>query len=200
MPEFDTIADDLCTQGWSLRPHFLRAPQVAALRDALCAGASLSPAAIGRAGERLRDQSIRSDSIRWLDVLRPAERDYLALMERLRLHLNQRLLLGLFDHEAHFARYAPGEFYRRHVDAFRAAATDTRARRVLTTVVYLNDDWRTQDGGELVVCDQDEREVVRVLPCAGTAIFFMSEEFPHEVLPAARERLSIAGWFRRRGL
>jgi SM-20-related protein len=28
---------------------------------------------------------------------------------------------------------------------------------------------------------------------------FLTERFEHEVLPATRERLSITGWFRRRG-
>jgi SM-20-related protein len=199
MSDFNAIADDLCTQGWSLRPQFLTARQVAALRDELRTGESLRPAGIGRETGLQRDAAIRSDSIRWLDVLAPAERDYLALMERLRLYLNQRLMFGLFDYEAHFARYAPGEFYRRHLDTFRMGAADTKPVRVLTTVAYLNEDWRAEDGGELVVWGRGGGEVLRTAPRAGTAIFFMSEEFSHEVLPAQRERLSIAGWFRRRG-
>jgi hypothetical protein len=84
MSDFNAIADDLCTQGWSLRPQFLTARQVAALRDELRAGESLRPAGIGRETGLQRDAAIRSDSIRWLDVLAPAERDYLALMKRLR--------------------------------------------------------------------------------------------------------------------
>lgn len=38
-----------------------------------------------------------------------------------------------------------------------------------------------------------------VLPQAGTLALFLSSEMPHEVLPATRERLSLTGWFRRRG-
>jgi hypothetical protein len=34
----------------------------------------------------------------------------------------------------------------------------------------------------------------------GTLVVFLSDRFPHEVLPARRERLSLAGWFRRRSL
>lgn len=30
----------------------------------------------------------------------------------------------------------------------------------------------------------------------GTLVVFLSEEFEHEVLPAKRDRYSIAGWFR----
>jgi len=35
-----------------------------------------------------------------------------------------------------------------------------------------------------------------VLPQLGTLVVFLSEEFPHEVLAAQRDRYSIAGWFR----
>lgn len=199
MSEFDAIADDLHAQGWSLRPNFLTAAQVAALRGAVSVDDGFAPAGVGRGDGLQRDDSIRGDRIRWLDVEHGAERDYLALMDRLRLHLNQHLQLGLFDYEAHFARYAAGDFYRRHVDAFRQASVDNKPRRVLTSVVYLNSQWVSADGGELVVWDHAGNQVLRVEPRAGAAIFFMSEEFPHEVLPARSERLSIAGWFRRRG-
>ncbi len=199
MSEFDAIADDLHAQGWSLRMNFLTAAQVDALQGAVPAGEGLAPAGVGRGSALQRDDSIRGDSIRWLDVEHVAEREYLALMDRLRLSLNQRLLLGLFDYEAHFARYAAGDFYQRHVDAFRQTGLDNKPRRVLTSVVYLNAQWTPADGGELVVWDHAGNQVLRVEPRAGAAIFFMSDEFPHEVLPASRERLSIAGWFRRRG-
>ena len=36
----------------------------------------------------------------------------------------------------------------------------------------------------------------RVMPRMGKLAVFLSEEFPHEVLPARRDRYSIAGWFR----
>ena len=34
----------------------------------------------------------------------------------------------------------------------------------------------------------------------GTFVAFLSADFEHEVLPARRERLALAGWFRRRVL
>ncbi|WP_255856521.1 2OG-Fe(II) oxygenase [Marinobacterium rhizophilum] len=36
----------------------------------------------------------------------------------------------------------------------------------------------------------------RVEPCYGTLVVFLSDRFPHEVLPARRQRLSLAGWYR----
>ena len=37
---------------------------------------------------------------------------------------------------------------------------------------------------------------IRVAPAVGTLAVFLSEDFEHEVLPARRDRYSIAGWFR----
>jgi SM-20-related protein len=38
-----------------------------------------------------------------------------------------------------------------------------------------------------------------VVPTGGCLVVFLSGEVPHEVMPATRERLSLTGWFRRRG-
>src|SRR5450830_1584970 len=38
-----------------------------------------------------------------------------------------------------------------------------------------------------------------VVPSGGCLVVFLSGDVPHEVLPATRERLSLTGWFRRRG-
>jgi SM-20-related protein len=40
---------------------------------------------------------------------------------------------------------------------------------------------------------------IRCEPTGGCLVVFLSGEVPHEVLPATRERLSLTGWFRRRG-
>jgi SM-20-related protein len=68
-------------------------------------------------------------------------------------------------------------------------------------VLYLNEDWARDDGGELRLhLDAAEAGKIQdVLPVGGTLVLFLSEHFAHEVLPANRERLSLAGWFRTRG-
>ena len=58
--------------------------------------------------------------------------------------------------------------------------------------------WQAEHGGALRLYLADGRED-DVLPQAGTLALFLSSEMPHEVLPATRERLSLTGWFRRRG-
>jgi SM-20-related protein len=42
-----------------------------------------------------------------------------------------------------------------------------------------------------------EDEVGRdLLPDAGRLVCFLSDRFPHQVLPARRERFSLTGWFK----
>ena len=68
--------------------------------------------------------------------------------------------------------------------------------RVLSSVTYLNADWGDRDGGALRL--YLPRGAHDIAPRGGSLVLFLSAEIEHEVLPATRERLSIAGWFRRR--
>lgn len=152
-------------------------------------------AGIGRENDHHVNRFVRGDWVYWPAPDEPGVAAYLEFMESLRLQLNRRLFLGLFDYECHFACYPVGARYLRHVDAFRG---DTN--RVLSTVLYLNPDWSVDDGGELLLyrgndCDPFES----VSPAFGTLVVFLSEEFPHEVLPALRPRYSLTGWFRVNG-
>jgi len=75
---------------------------------------------------------------------------------------------------------------------------DPETRRMVSAVIYLNEAWLPEDGGQLRMYLGDER-VHDVQPTGGCLVVFLSGEVPHEVLPAQRERLSLTGWFRRRG-
>jgi SM-20-related protein len=191
------IVDDLAEQGWSLQPVF--APQTLTLELAdecrkRAAQGELIPASIGRGpGQEVRE-GVRGDRIQWLDAgLSPACDQYLALMDGLRQGLNRELYLGLDDYECHFAWYPPGAFYQKHLDRFR-----DDDRRAVSAVFYLNPDWQAEQGGalRLYLADETTRDVQ---PQAGSLLVFLSADLPHEVLPASRERLSLTGWFRRRG-
>ena len=75
--------------------------------------------------------------------------------------------------------------------------TERGARRVLSLVTYLNPGWQLADGGELAIYDGQGAQIIhKVMPAYGTVVVFLSTEVPHEVLPANRDRYSIAGWFR----
>ena len=71
--------------------------------------------------------------------------------------------------------------------------------RILSTVYYLNEDWRAGDRGQLVFFAPTGNTVITTVnPTFGSMIIFLSESFPHEVLIAHAKRRSIAGWFRGR--
>jgi len=157
----------------------------------------LRRAGIGRGESWQLREDIRGDYVRWIDFSTPGPfSEFLAgYYEPLRLACNRELLLGLYEYEGHVTVYPPGRFYRRHVDQFRGAQ-----HRKLSVILYLNDDWAKDDGGELrmYLPDGEGERVLDVLPEAGTLVAFLSHEIPHEVLPAKRERLSLTGWFRTR--
>lgn len=149
-------------------------------------------AGIGREHEHQLNQFVRRDRIRWLDMSHPPVQFYLQWAEHLRQHLNQELFLGLFDYESHYAHYPNGAFYKKHLDTFKG-----NSNRRLSSILYLNPAWQPADGGELVMYAQKDNHVLEtVLPTFGTMVIFLSEEFPHEVLPTQCSRYSLTGWYR----
>ena len=185
----DTIIDAFYQHGWVWLPQFLSTELNNALLHEAQHSSELTPAGIGRQQAHQLNQQVRRDATQWFDGKSQAQQQYLALMAELQLQFNRRCFLGLFDFECHFARYQQGDYYQKHLDAFRG-----RSNRVLTTVSYLN---TVQAGGELVLYDADDSLLTTLSPTAGALLLFESERFPHEVLPAADPRYSIAGWFRK---
>ncbi|MFQ6370479.1 2OG-Fe(II) oxygenase [Shewanella sp. YIC-542] len=190
---FDKVADGIAQSGYLVLPQVLAPSLVGQLQQRLGQHASLTfhEASIGRGRQQQKNQAIRGDRICWLDGENPIDHQWLSLMEQLRLGLNQRLFMGLFDYEGHYAWYPPGTFYRKHVDALPGSRN-----RILTTVLFLNHQWGDDDGGELRMFDAQHQLLQTISPQAGTLVIFLSERFPHEVLPTFRDRGSIAGWFR----
>lgn len=195
---YERIARDLAGSGWSVCTGFLPPDQVAALADELrgrFAGGEFRAAGIGSGAQHQLQPEIRSDRVCWLDetAQTPAQASYFAALEELRLAINRELFLGLFDFEGHMAIYPPGSCYRRHLDQFQGVA-----HRKVSAILYLNDIWQADDGGQLrIYLDASGANgYIDVLPQGGTLACFLSERFYHEVLPARRERLSVTGWFR----
>ena len=194
---FEQVTEQLGREGYCILNNALPTPLQNALLDVYhgLSPDEFSMGGIGRASDYLQNNNIRRDKIVWIDGTSAAGEQWLAWCEALRVHLNQHLFLGLFSYESHFAHYAPGDFYKRHYDAFAG-----RSNRKLSMVCYLNADWSEDDGGQLVIYHNDDDKIGnRVLPEAGTLVVFLSEQFPHEVLPAHRHRVSIAGWYRVNG-
>jgi SM-20-related protein len=194
------VAEAIAAGGWAVVPDFIESELILDLRAEcrrLVAEGVLRAAAVGSGARRQTRSDIRTDEIHWLDEADATapQRHSLARFEMLRLALNRELQFGLLEFECHFSRYAQGAFYRKHLDQFRGDR-----RRRLSCVLYLNENWGREDGGELRLhLNAGEAGKFRdVLPVGGTLVLFLSERFAHEVLPGKRERLSLAGWFKTR--
>jgi SM-20-related protein len=158
------------------------------------ASGGLEAAGIGRQEGRRLSSDIRRAAIRWLDGATEGERRLFAFADALRLAINRQLFLGLFDFECHFIAYPVGGFYGRHLDSLAG-----RKNRVVSLVAYLDPDWRREDGGALRLWrapDAEGEAEAEVIPTAGRVVLMLSEQIPHEVLPARRPRHAIAGWWR----
>ena len=124
----DQLIDALFTHGYYVWDDFLKEDEVEQLRD--CIPEDWKKARIGRNDETVRESRMRSDKIQWLHPKMglPVE-CYLAKMEQIRLEANRHFFLGLFEYEAHFAKYEKGDFYQKHLDSFQG-----NENRRLTTV------------------------------------------------------------------
>jgi SM-20-related protein len=191
---FARIADDIEHKGYSVQPSALPLELAKVLTEQLAEmnKTYFERAGIGRGGAYLQSDFVRTDEICWITGNSIAGEQWLRWAGALQSFLNRRLFLGLFSFESHFAHYQPGDFYKRHKDAFKG-----ETNRIVSLVVYLNSGWEPDDGGELVLYDDSSSDTyLKVTPLMGTVVAFLSEDFPHEVLPSIRDRFSIAGWFR----
>jgi SM-20-related protein len=197
----ERIALRLADRGWCVTPEFLSPRLVGELRgeaERFWEEGGFHPAGVGRGAEAQVRSEVRTDRVNWLDphTGSDAQRRYLHALEELRRAINRELFLGLFDYEGHLAIYPPGGYYRRHLDQFRGIGL-----RTVSCILYLNRDWTDADGGQLrLYTDPNEpSHYEEILPLGGQLVTFLSARFPHEVLPARRPRISLTGWFRRRG-
>lgn len=195
------LIDSLAVKRFAISREFLTKAQVKGLRlesNARFESGLFRPARIGQSrianARGVANANVRNDLICWLDPadLRPAEENLFANLETLRELLNRELYLGLKDFEAHYARYDVGHRYHRHIDRFQ-----TDDARVISVVLYLNENWQEADGGQLCLYPPNLTPVT-VTPNEQTFVCFTSDEIEHEVFASnTRERLSIAAWFRR---
>lgn len=188
---YTKITDALVQDGYIILTNALDAHLPKSLKQFAQNEIDFKPAGISGKDDVHLDTTKRRDKTHWLKGDDGVQSEFLNFTEGLREHLNHELYLGLTYYESHFAIYDEGDFYERHLDNFKGFKN-----RVVTTVYYLNDAWHEDDGGELIVYDAEESFLAKIKPEGNTLIVFMSERFPHEVLPAKKQRFSIAGWFR----
>ncbi|WP_413557722.1 2OG-Fe(II) oxygenase [Bdellovibrio sp. HCB209] len=154
----------------------------------------LKKASIGPANHKVTAAEIRGDYTLWVDEANsPLQGEFLNCLNTLREELNQFFYLGLKRVESHFAFYPPQAGYDKHIDNPRGAS-----HRKITFVLYLNESWQKDHGGELSLYNPESPDelIARLEPVLGQLILFRSDLFPHQVEKSFTPRLSLTGWFR----
>ena len=169
--DVDPIAAELRSVGFVAVENSLTHALRAGLDEGCRESVAFAPAGVGRGGQRIQDAGIRGDVIRWLDATTAADRSFLTVMEKLRIGLNERLFLGLLHYECHYAIYGVGAHYDKHLDTLSG-----QKNRLLSTVVYLNNEWTPSDGGELLLYRVgNPSAIATILPKPGLMVLFLSE-------------------------
>jgi SM-20-related protein len=152
----------------------------------------MNAAGIGNNEVKDANQKMRGDKIYWMDKSHDNiyEQEFLQQIEQFIDHLNRTCYTGINSYEFHYAVYEEGSFYKRHKDQFK-----NDSDRKFSLISYLNNDWLEEDGGQLLVYQNDD--IQKVQPHSQTAVFFKSDEMEHEVTVAHRSRMSITGWLKR---
>lgn len=196
----ENLLDEFDQHGYVVIDNFLPGKTIQALSfqaSALQQAGNMRLAGVGKAAPNQTIGKVRSDSIYWLDAIGQTieQETYLQRMNELQADLNRHFFLGLFEFETHFAIYPPGGVYHKHLDQFKG-----QHERQVSAILYLNQDWQAEDGGELrlYLGGTADQSFLDISPIGGRMILFLSGKFFHEVLPATRERISLTGWFRTR--
>lgn len=152
----------------------------------------MQSAGIGNNELKDPDQKMRSDHIYWMDKSHnnSFENEFLLLAENFIDRLNETCYTGINSYEFHYAVYEKGSFYKRHRDRF---VNDSD--RKFSLISYLNTDWLEEDGGQLLVYQNEIAQ--KIQPHSQTAVFFKSDETEHEVVKVNRLRMSVSGWLKR---
>ncbi len=184
--------DLLAQQDYVVIDNFLNnniLENVVSFFDAKIEEDKLTKAAIGSTGDSKIIEEIRGDYTYWLDKARDQNElllfDSLDEMQQL---INRFFFLSLSDYEFHLALYPKGTFYKKHLDQFQG-----RNNRMISMIIYLNENWKLGDGGELKIYPEGKEPSV-IEPLMNRCILFRSDTLYHEVLTSNCDRKSITGW------
>ena len=149
-------------------------------------------AGIGNAPVKDKNQKTRGDKTCWLEASskNDAEMEFLDIIRQFMMHLNRTCFTSINTFEFHYALYEQGTSYARHKDQLK-----NDYNRKFSMVAYLNENWTTPDGGQLIL--HHEHGTQQIAPNNQKAIFFQSEIMEHEVAIANKPRMSVTGWLKR---
>lgn len=154
---------------------------------------NMKPSGFGNKIDFQKDKTIRGDKINWIgeESTNKFELIYLKKIEKFIAHLNRTCFTSIKNYESHYATYEKRSFYKRHLDQFK-----NEKGRKYSIVLYLNQDWKEEDGGILSLYPNEKKQI-NISPLGGRMVLFRSDEMEHEVHASfTRDRSSIAGWLK----
>lgn len=186
--DYDTFAD----KGFIAIDSFISTETVRGISEeieTIKRTGQLKNAGIGKQDNFQVNSTERGDSIHWIDPNESGThtKEFLNKIDELILELNRNFYLGIRDFECHHTEYPAGTFYKKHVDRHKSGSS-----RIVSAVLYLNEDWKKEDGGQLIIYHENGA-ADEILPQAGRLAIFLSEK-EHEVKVTHRPRKSITGW------
>ena len=192
--KFDTLIDSFITDKIGITENFLNknlAIQLKSNLNKLYLSHQLLSAGIGNKKIVDHDNLIRNDRIYWLDRIHndKFENQFFDLMDKFVSYLNKTCYTGITSYEFHYTLYEKGSFYHKHLDQFK-----NNDSRKYSMILYLNEHWKTGDGGELCIHHEDHLQYIS--PNNRKSVFFQSNELTHEVLLNHEPRMSITGWLK----
>lgn len=191
---FNTLINSFIENKIGIADNFLSESLSLHLKENLAAlytDSRLRSAGTGQDVNAPHNKSFRSDIIYWLDRKHNDihENSFFDLMDDFVMHLNETCYTGITGYEFHYTLYEKGSFYKKHIDQFK-----NNNSRQYSMIMYLNNEWEENDGGEL--CIHDEKGSKNISPVNGKSVFFKSNELEHEVLITHKPRMSITGWLK----
>jgi SM-20-related protein len=191
---FDTLINSFIENKIGIAENFLSKSLSFNLKENLTnldLESQLQSAGTGKNTNVEYNKLFRSDIIYWLDRKHNNihENDFLDLMDDFVVYLNATCYTGITNYEFHYTLYEKGSFYKKHLDQFR-----NNDSRKFSMIMYLNNEWKENDGGELCIYHEDRSQ--NISPVNGRTVFFKSNELEHEVLITNKPRMSITGWLK----
>jgi SM-20-related protein len=191
---FNTLINSFIENRIGIADHFLSEALALHLKENLTdlyANQHLKNAGTGITEDVDHTTKFRSDKIHWLtrehnDLY---ENEFFDRMDAFVKYLNDSCYTGINSYEFHYTLYETGTCYKKHLDQFR-----NNDSRKYSMIMYLNPDWKTEDGGELCIHHANSQQ--NISPDNGKTVFFQSNELEHEVRLTHKPRMSITGWLK----
>lgn len=194
--QFEKLIQELIDNEFGSLDDFFLPETIAGLRANIAhlhIAGNMNYAGIGKKQGFQNNRLVRGDKINWIEEQSQNlhEEVYRKKLWRFIDYLNKTCFTAIKSVESHYAHYEVGGFYKKHIDQFKS-----EKGRKFSIVLYLNEDWKQEDGGMLSIYPQ-KSEQKDILPLGGRLVFFRSDEMEHEVHPSStRERYSIACWLK----